>query len=89
VSNVHVSALSATTANVTWLAPDSFACSLDYGTNNFTGGSGSWTRAGSTATGPGGVRVQTASLTGLTAGTSYNFRVNCAVMQPTGAFQTP
>jgi len=89
VSNVHVSALSANTANVTWLAPDSFACSLDYGTSNFIRGSGSWTRVSSTATGPGGARVQTAALAGLTAGTTYNFRVNCAAMQPTGTFQTP
>jgi len=89
VSNVHVSALGATAANVTWVAPDSFACSLDYSTASFTAGSGSWTRLASTATGPAGGRVQTASLTGLSPSTTYNYRVNCAVMQPTGTFQTP
>ncbi len=89
VSNVHVSALATTSANVTWVAPDSFACTLDYATASFTAGSGSWTRVVSTATGPAGARVQTASLTGLTPSTTYNYRVNCAVMQPTGTFQTP
>ncbi len=89
VSNVHVSSLATTTANVTWVAPDSFACSLDYGTANFVSGSGSWTRVASTGTGPAGARVQTASLTGLTPSTTYNYRVNCAAMQPTGTFQTP
>ncbi len=89
VSNVHVSALGATTAAITWLAPDSYACTLDYGTANFASGSGAWTRVASTATGPGGARVQTASLTGLASGTTYYFRANCAAMQPAGTFQTP
>lgn len=88
VSGVHVSALGTTTASVTWLAPDATSCTFDYGTANFPSGSGSWTRVNPTATGPGGPRVQTASLTGLTTGTNYTYRVNCQVMQPTGTFVT-
>lgn len=87
VSNVHISAIAAGTASLTWLAPDSFACSVDYGTANFVNGSGSWTRAGSTATGPGGGRVQTATLSSLPSGATITYRVNCAVMQPTGTFK--
>ncbi len=89
VSNVHVSALTANTASITWLAPDSYACTLDYATSNFFNGSGSWTRVNSSATGPGGARVQTAALPSLPAGATITYRVNCAVMQPTGTFQTP
>jgi len=89
VLNVHVSALGANTASITWLAPDSYACTLDYGTSNFFNGSGSWTRVNSTATGSAGARVQTAALSSLPAASTITYRVNCAVMQPTGTFQTP
>jgi hypothetical protein len=88
VKNVHLLPPGSNTATIIWLAPDSFACTLDYGTANFPSGSGSWTRVGSTAAGPGGTRVQTALLTGLTSGTTYHFRVNCAVTEPTGTFTT-
>lgn len=88
VSGMHVSALATTTASITWLAPDATSCTLDYGTSNFPTGTGSWTRVNPTATGPGGARVQTASLTGLTTGTLYYTRINCAVMQPVVTFTT-
>jgi hypothetical protein len=84
VSNVHVFGLSSSGATVGFLAPDGFGCSVDYGTANFPGGSGTWTRV----LNPGGQRVQNATLTGLNATTTYHYRVNCGVVQPTGSFTT-
>jgi hypothetical protein len=88
VSNVHQSAFGTSTASLTWLAPDSYACTFDYGTANFPAGSGSWTRATSTATGPAGARVQSAIITGLSSATKYTGRVNCQVQQPVVSFHT-
>jgi hypothetical protein len=90
VSNVQVPSplIGTTTATITWLAPDSYACSVDYGTANFIAGSGSWTRVTSTATGPGGPREQTATLSSLPANSQIVYRINCAIMQPTGTFNT-
>jgi hypothetical protein len=84
VSNVRVFDLSSSGATVGFLAPDGLGCSVDYGTANFPGGSGTWMRV----LNPGGQRVQNATLTGLNASTVYHYRVNCGVVQPTGSFTT-
>lgn len=84
VLNVHVREVSSTSVAVDFLAPDTFGCTVDYGTANFPSGTGSWTRVSNA----GGSRYQSVSVTGLTLGTTYTYRVNCAVMQPVLTFTT-
>jgi len=84
VTNVHAYGTTATSTTVAFTAPDATGCTVDYGTDNFPSGTGSWTRLSNA----GGQRVQTVTLTGLTTGTTYTYRVNCAVVQPTGKFTT-
>jgi hypothetical protein len=85
VSNVHAYGTTSTATTVGFVAPDSFGCSVDWGTVNFTTGSGSYTRV----TNAGGQRVQDVMLSGLPAHSLINYRVNCAVQQPAGAIQLP
>jgi hypothetical protein len=88
VSNVHVSAPPTSTSfQLTFLAPDSFGCTVDWSTSNafLTGGSPAATRVANS----GGQRVQTVSITGVTANALVTYRVNCAVQQPTGSVQLP
>ena len=84
VSNAHVYAITSSTATVSFLAPDAAGCTVDYGTANFPSGAGGWTRMANS----GGQRVQNVALSGLAAATTYTYRVNCAVVQPTGTFKT-
>jgi hypothetical protein len=85
VSNVRVFGVSANAATIGFLAPDANGCTVDWGTSNFLMGSGTWTRVVNS----GGSRVQSVVLTGLPSATPINYRVNCAVMQPSGTFSTP
>jgi hypothetical protein len=85
VSNVHVYGVSTNAATIGFLAPDSTGCSVDWGASNFLTGSGSWTRVANS----GGTRVQSVALSGLPSATPIYYRVNCAVMQPSGEFSTP
>jgi hypothetical protein len=80
VSNVRVRAIATTTATVSFLAPDTFGCTVDVTSNNF----GTWTRF----TNAGGGRVQDVNISGLTTGTAYRAVVNCAAQQPTVSFTT-
>ncbi len=82
VHNVQVLSLESSSAQIAFNAPDSFGCSVDYGKDPALG---AFTRAGN----PGGSRVQHVILSGLTAGSTYYYRVNCAVEQPAGTFSTP
>jgi hypothetical protein len=85
VTNLHVSATATSTGfQLTFVAPDSFGCTVDTGSTAFWTGSGSFTR---TANG-GGQRVQTVSLSGPANSLVY-WRVNCASVQPTGSIQLP
>jgi hypothetical protein len=84
VTNIHTFGTTATSTTVAFNAPDANGCTVDYGTTNFPSGTGSWTRVPNA----GGQPVQTVTLTGLATGTTYTYRVNCAVMQPTGKFTT-
>jgi len=84
VTNVHTYGTTTTATTVAFTAPDTTGCSVDYGTVNFPSGTGGWTRVPNT----GGQRAQTVALAGLASQTTYTYRVNCAVMQPTGTFAT-
>jgi hypothetical protein len=83
VSNVRVRSVTSTSAIVSYLAPDSFACTVEYSTSPTWG-------TGTRALDDGSVdRVRNVSLSGLTPGTDYKYRVLCAVEQPSGTFRTP
>jgi len=83
VKGVDVSAVTSTSATVVFTAPDKQSCPVDYGNsdpsliNNFVrvkdGGS---------------ERSREVRLSGLSTGTTYYYRVNCAVEQPMGSFKT-
>jgi len=84
VSNVHAFSLSSTGATIGFLAPDAFACAVDYDTTGaFT--PGAFTRVA----GSGGQRVQNVAISGLTAHGLYHFRVDCAASQPQLTVQLP
>jgi hypothetical protein len=80
VSNVRVPVIGTTTATVEFLAPDTFGCSVDWTTNAWS----TFTRVANS----GGTRTQSVSLSSLPVNTKVTYRVNCAVMQPTGSFTT-
>jgi hypothetical protein len=88
VSNVRVLATTSTSATIGLYAPDSFACGVDWGTSAFFTGSGTWTRVNG-STGNPDPRIQAVTLTGLPAHGLVYYRLNCAVMQPTGSIQLP
>lgn len=82
------SSITATSATVVFIAPDTLACPIDYSSsdptlvNNFaraTSAAGANSRGGN---------LTNTNITGLTSGTTYYYRVNCAVEQPTGKFRT-
>lgn len=83
VTLVGANQITTDSANITYIAPDSAGCAVDYSSsdpmliNSFTRVSDG-----------GGARVRNVSLTGLSAGKSYSYRVDCAVQQPTGKFAT-
>ena len=77
-------AITGTSATVAFLAPDNAGCPVDYSSTDPTL-IDSFTRVPD----PGGPRVRDLTLSGLTSGTVYHYRVNCAVEQPTGQFRTP
>lgn len=81
VKNARVRNISATSAVVSYFAPDADVCTVEYGTSA-TWGTG--TRSGD----GGGDRARSVSLSGLTTGTLYYYRVLCAVEQPSASFRT-
>jgi hypothetical protein len=85
VSDVHTYQLTSTSATIAFLAPDSQGLTVDWGTSAFWTGSGAWTRVANA----GGQRAQTVALTGLPAHGLIYYRVNGAVMQPTGTVKLP
>jgi hypothetical protein len=75
--------LASTSAVVSFVAPDSMGCPVDVSASDpavIT----SFTRASDA----GGARPRNVTLSGLTSGTVYHYRVNCAVEQPMGQFRT-
>jgi hypothetical protein len=71
-----------TSATVNFTAPDTQGCPVDYSTSSDV--ITSFTRV----TDAGTARARSVSLTGLSAHTTYYFRLDCAVDQPTGVFRT-
>jgi hypothetical protein len=84
VSGLHAAAISSHSATIQFVAPDSFGCTVDWGTSPFWSGSGTWTRVANS----GGQRAQSVPLSGLPAASTIYYRANCAVMQPTGTLNT-
>lgn len=82
VSNVRVHSLNPTSATLAYLAPDSAACTVEYGASA-TWGTGTRVSDG------GGHRARNVPLTGLSSHSLYHYRVLCAVEQPSGTFLTP
>jgi len=80
VSNVRTRSTSTTGTIVSFLAPDTFGCTVDVSGNNFS----TWSRFAN----GGGARVQDVTITGLTTQTPYKAQINCAVQQPQIAFTT-
>ena len=70
-------------ATITFVAPDAQGCPVDYSSTDATV-INSFTRVPDT----GGNRSRNIALTGLSSGTVYYYRVNCAVEQPGGQFRT-
>jgi hypothetical protein len=86
VGTPTVTVISSTTATISWFAYDgTVACSVDYAVapNDPSTQSGGGRASASLG------NSQAVSLTGLSPGTQYNYRVLCPVQQPTGSFITP
>ena len=81
VKNVRVRSVTASTAIVSYLAPDSAACTVEFSTSPEWG-------TGSRTVDQSGDRVRNVQLSGLTPVTDYHYRVLCAVEQPSGIFRT-
>jgi hypothetical protein len=81
VKNARVRSVTTNSAIVSYLAPDSDACTVEYGTSPIWG-------TGSRTLDAGGDRVRNVELSGLTPSTDYHYRVLCAVEQPSGSFRT-
>jgi hypothetical protein len=73
--------VTSTTSIISYNAPDSAACTVEYGTSA-TWGTGTRVSDG------GGARNRNVSLTGLTPNTTYYFRALCRTYQPSGSFKT-
>jgi hypothetical protein len=80
---VPESSLTSTSAAVSFVAPDAAGCAVDYSSSDPSVIS-NFTRVPD----PGGVRPRNITLSGLSSGTVYNYRVDCAVEQPVGKFRT-
>ncbi len=78
-----VSNTSGSSATITYVAPDSAACSVDYSSSDPT-----LVTSFSRVSDNGGKGARNVTLSGLSHATAYNFRINCAVQQPTGEFRT-
>lgn len=83
VNSVGVNSITSSAATVSFVAPDSQACSVDYAPSSDV--ITSFTRAADSGTAAGPRNV---SLSGLSSHTVYHFRINCAVEQPSGQFVT-
>ena len=78
------SAITSSSAQINFVAPDSQGCPVDYSSTDAT-----LTKVFTRITDAGGKdRVRKIVLTGLASGTTYFFRVNCQVQQPNGQFHT-
>jgi hypothetical protein len=81
VRNARARSVTSSEATISYLAPDSDACTVEYSTSAAWG-------TGIQVSDGGGDRVRNVNLTGLTSGQDYYYRVLCAVEQPRGTFRT-
>jgi hypothetical protein len=81
VRNVRVTGLSGTGATLRFTAPDTVGCPVDYSTS-------STLATFNRVTNGGGSRWQSVTLSGLSGGTEYYARINCAREQPVLRFRT-
>ncbi len=81
VSNVEAAPVSSTSATISFLAPDTFACSVDWRPAKAAG----FKRVPNAAH----QRDQKVTLAALPAHALISYRVNCAVQQPSGTLQLP
>ncbi|MDX2153917.1 MAG: hypothetical protein SFV54_24465 [Bryobacteraceae bacterium] len=82
VRNLRARSVTSGSAVVSYLAPDSAACTVEYGVSPTWG-------IGSRVADGGGPRVRNVPLAPLTPGTLYHYRVLCEAEQPSGWFRTP
>lgn len=85
INDQPVTSITTNSAIVSFVAPDSLACPVDWSASAFPASGVTPTRAADagTAAGP-----RSVSLTSLPGATLINFRVQCAVEQPVGTFTT-
>lgn len=83
VTLIGATSITSTNASISFVAPDSVGCPVDYSASDSTLIS-SFTRVKDS----GGSRTRNIPLSGLTSGTLYYYRVDCATEQPTGIFRT-
>lgn len=95
VKNAHAINVGTTSATVSYFAPDSFACTVEYSTSSTWGtgtrvsDGGGAKRKRNVAIGSGGGNDVTGTpQSDLTPATLYYYRVLCAVEQPSGSFRT-
>jgi hypothetical protein len=84
VTLVGTSNITTTSAQINFVAPDAQSCPVDYSPTDPNVSDNSLVRVADTGTG----RTRNVSITGLSSGQIYYFRVNCAVNQPSGQFKT-
>ncbi len=91
VTLTGVTGITATSAAINFLAPDTQGCPVDVSstdptlTSSFT----RFTDAGGGRTAlQGGGNARSVTASGLASGTLYHFRVNCMAQAPTGQFKT-
>jgi hypothetical protein len=72
-----------TSASIAFVAPDNTGCPVDYGSSDPT-----LINSFKRVADPGGSRIRSISLRGLSPGTVYYYRVDCAAQQPAGSFRT-
>ncbi|MGA8029468.1 MAG: DUF4082 domain-containing protein [Bryobacteraceae bacterium] len=84
VTLIGASSVTSTSAIVAFVAPDASGCAVDYSSKD-PKLINSFTRVPDT----GGAVNRSIALSGLTSGSLYYYRVDCAVQQPTGQFSTP
>lgn len=82
VKNVRVREISSSGATLSYTAPDTDACTVEYGLSAAWG-------TGSRSSDGGGDRERNVTLGGLPGGTTYYYRLLCAAEQPSGSFRTP
>jgi hypothetical protein len=83
VTLIGANGITSSSANISYVAPDAAACSVDYSSSDPT-----VINSFNRVLDAGGNRVRNVSLTGLTTKTTYYYRVDCAVQQPSGSFRT-